>query len=180
LSLRGTAFYVLGLLADVLEAREVIEECNWEPNEGPSYICFPRKLSSSGIFHLEYPESDLPIVEPGNILWDQEQMEDHKQVTREDEAENFVRLTGRLVNRITAQKVSEILSKYVQMMNSPEPQTQPVPESLKDPHTMYQVYKILGNFKIELRFRRLIHQVFRNVNLEELLEEFDRHLERKT
>jgi hypothetical protein len=38
LSSRGTAFYALGLLAEVMEAREVIEECNWEANEGPSYV----------------------------------------------------------------------------------------------------------------------------------------------
>jgi len=185
LSFRGTAFYVLGLLADVPEVREVIESCNWEPNEGPSFICFPRNLSESGLFRVESPTSDHPPqVEPNHILWDTEQMTSHNNaVQKEDPLQkevDFVSLTGKLLNRVAGSQVRTLYKKYVEMVESPEAHTETLPKGLKDPHVLHQVYKILGNFKIDLKNRRLIHKIFREVNLEELLEELDKQPERKT
>jgi flagellar motor protein MotB len=187
------------------------------------------------MFRIDDIDTDSTAITNISVLLDPEQMADHK-FTKDDEALNIVKLTGRLVNNVTDDKVAEIFTKFAQKIEAqlkqqqpqaqpqPQPQPQPqtsqqqpqpqhslqhqlnqqratqrgnsqfftqqntnnnqnessLPESLRDPATLYKVYQILGNFKIELRFRRLIHRMFSMVNMEDLVEEFDNRMEKKT
>eukprot|EP01098_Paradermamoeba_levis_P015285 TRINITY_DN7669_c0_g1_i1.p1 TRINITY_DN7669_c0_g1~~TRINITY_DN7669_c0_g1_i1.p1 ORF type:complete len:251 (-),score=74.48 TRINITY_DN7669_c0_g1_i1:70-744(-) len=73
LSLRGTCFYVLGLLSSTDYGREILDFLGWE-SDAQSHICIPKDLKSSGFLSIpayKYKGSwaiaspDIPPFSPG-------------------------------------------------------------------------------------------------------------------
>jgi len=168
LSDRGTAFYVICMLSSLAEVREVIENCGWEANEGESLMAFPRDLSKSGFMKVDLrtdfikPDSESFL----HVLEEQVKLHDLKT----NDAKNVVYLAGRMVNRITSEFTGKIFASFSSKSDPPE--------DLQSAKVLFQIYKLMENFKMDMNYRGIIHNIFKHVDFEGLFQLFDQEAER--
>jgi len=71
---------------------------------------------------------------------------------------------------IISETAAKIFASYVTKSDPPE--------DLQSAKVLFQIYKLMENFRMELKYREIIHNVFKHVDFEELFQLFDQEAER--
>lgn len=154
LSIKGTAFYILGLFSKTQEGTEALRKLGWEVildkfNESRG-IAFPMDLDKL----LPLP----PTEYRGSLPLEQLRHELPKEEDHEDPiaSEIFLSVTN-LSNHIVASSASKQLTKL---------RTE-VPHYFARPELYHDVLAILYNYRYKLNAHRFIHELFDRVLLNE-------------
>jgi len=154
LSIRGTAFYVLGMLSRTEEGRHILDSLGWEsPADETSYISIPKDPKTCGFFKVpEYEyKGSIAKVCPDTVVQ-----------SYADARDEILNSTTELSNHITSESGSRALRR------------------LKDKNAqfftstllMWDVYHILETYHFRATSRRFIYDVFANVTY--TLEDFQK------
>eukprot|EP01125_Pyxidicula_operculata_P013215 TRINITY_DN4369_c0_g1_i3.p1 TRINITY_DN4369_c0_g1~~TRINITY_DN4369_c0_g1_i3.p1 ORF type:complete len:803 (-),score=205.11 TRINITY_DN4369_c0_g1_i3:203-2611(-) len=170
LSFRSTAFVVIGFMSALPDARKIIESRGWEVNDARSIIAFPVDLEKSKFLTVPYEkaeyrlymEEEEELLAEDSFLLDEEQMANHM-LDEELTVDNLVRLVGKMVNRITSDKALELMLKVVKTYRD-----HPI-----QPENALAIYQLLGNFKIDIKYRQAIHKILGNVDFDSVFRLID-------
>jgi len=159
LSLRGTAFYVLGMLSRTEKAKGILEAVNWEsPSDLNSSLCVPKDVRQSGFLTVpeyEYKGSWAHTC-PDAIVPD-----------FADVRSEIISFIANLSNHITAESSSRNLRRYRTKH----------PEHFTSAQMYYHVVKLLETYKFRLPARRFIYEAFSALTWSpELLAEWDQEV----
>ncbi|SCV73876.1 BQ2448_6306 [Microbotryum intermedium] len=141
-SLRGTAYFVLGLIASTLEGVEMLEEVGWEgvltSLGGATSLCVPMDLAN----FVHTPVWTPPTASPPESLLLQAPSSPH-------EIELLSALSN-LSNHILATKASKTLARLKQKHRA----------LFSDPGIIYRALEMLANSSYRLAIRRYILDLF--------------------
>ncbi|CAO3594443.1 unnamed protein product [Absidia cylindrospora] len=156
LSLKGTCFYVLGLIAKTQQGVEILGEHGWEcvvgPNDNPEGLCVPLNLQGFlTIRNWNYtPTLSDPPQLPDSIIDD-------------TICSDILRNIGDMSNHILANEASKNLAKLRQRHN----------DYFKDVRLYYSVCQLLGSYHFRSPVRKYILEAFDMQFTTELLDELD-------
>jgi len=152
LSIRGTCFYILGMVSKA--HRDTLDKLDWDsPNN--SYIAVPRnpKLLFQQLPEHKFEGSFAISGEPINYPKD-------KNETRQE----ILTTVCSLSNFISAESASRTLKRIKSR----------APQHFSSPSLVLEVSKLLGSYKFRLPVRRFIYEIFDGFEIKEaLLEELD-------
>eukprot|EP01130_Rhizamoeba_saxonica_P014349 TRINITY_DN6264_c0_g1_i1.p1 TRINITY_DN6264_c0_g1~~TRINITY_DN6264_c0_g1_i1.p1 ORF type:complete len:1092 (-),score=205.67 TRINITY_DN6264_c0_g1_i1:14-3289(-) len=154
LSLRGTAFYVLGLMTNIPDIREFISKRGWSTTDSQK-ICLPND-ASKGFYHINDVSYDA-IFKP------YEEISPQIPLNPSTIEEKIISLIGALCNNISgdikSQRLKDVKTRH--------------PEYFSDPRIFWKAAKNL-KFKMKLKYRRLLYnEIFAGVDLVSLISVID-------
>jgi len=142
LSIRGTCFYVLGMISRVPRAREKLDMLGWEsPKNLNSCICVPKDAKNSPLFQLPEYNYDGSFATANTIDYPMETDEIQKEILTS---------VSHLSNFISAESASRTL-KRIKAQHE---------EYFTSPSLLMEVFKLLGTYKFRLPVRRFIYDMF--------------------
>ncbi|KAI7853777.1 Rapamycin-insensitive companion of mTOR, middle domain-containing protein [Circinella umbellata] len=156
LSLKGTCYYVLGLVAKTQQGIEILSELNWDgvtsPNGVPEGLCVPQNLELFlSIRNWKYtPALSNPPVFPSTVEQD-------------DITLDILKNIGDMSNHILANEASKNLAKLRQKH----------PNHFKRVDLFYCVCQLLGSYHFRTPVRKYILEIFDMRFTPELLQELD-------
>ncbi|KAF7728197.1 hypothetical protein EC973_006591 [Apophysomyces ossiformis] len=156
LSLKGTCYYVLGLIAKTQQGVELLGELGWEgvvsPNGVSEGLCVPLNLRHFlTIRNWNYtPALSNPPLFP-------------KSATSDNIASDILKNIGNMSNHVTANEASRNLAKIRQRF----------PEYFKRVDLYYSVCQLLGSYHFRLPVRKYVLEIFDMRFTPELLDDLD-------
>jgi len=169
LSFRGTAYYVLGLLAMQPEVRKLVDQNGWEAAGPDRLISFPKNYRTTTMFSVT-PDAQI------NDSSDTEANDRDSDISLaivEYKKNNIFNLDStqleilffveKLVNLV---KQDECNARLQKMYNRD-------PSAFTNPKTLLIIFKLLENFKFTIKERQFIHTLFDKVDRNELLQQLD-------
>eukprot|EP01117_Protostelium_nocturnum_P011476 TRINITY_DN4163_c0_g1_i2.p1 TRINITY_DN4163_c0_g1~~TRINITY_DN4163_c0_g1_i2.p1 ORF type:complete len:1169 (+),score=280.38 TRINITY_DN4163_c0_g1_i2:189-3695(+) len=145
LSIRGTCFYVLGMMSQIHEARQILDSLSWEsPMGSKSFITLPKDSKSNTFLKMpEYKfEGSFPMS--GQLKYLDEMDEISKEILTN---------VAHLSNTISAESALKSLRRLKALHS----------EFFSSAVVMLQVYRLLSTYKYKLMVRRFIHELFEGV-----------------
>jgi len=144
LSVRGTAFYALGIMARTEVGRAALYPLGWEsPNLANNTISVP-KSTQNQFFRMpkykhegSFAEYDFPYPKP----------------EKDEEANEVLKNVTHLSNFISAESASRTLKRI---------KTQS-PQYFANPTFVLKIFELLGIYKFRLPVRRFIYEIFDDV-----------------
>ncbi|KAI8088648.1 Rapamycin-insensitive companion of mTOR, N-term-domain-containing protein [Halteromyces radiatus] len=156
LSLKGTCFYVLGLIAKTQQGVELLGELGWEsvvgPNGHPEGLCVPLKLQ--GFLTIRNWQYTPTLSDPPQLP---------KSITEDTICTDILRNIGDMSNHILANEASSNLRKLRQKH----------PDYFKNVQLYYSVCQLLGSYHFRSPVRKFILEAFDMRFTPELLQELD-------
>lgn len=157
LSIRGTCFYVLGMISRVEKGRELLNLLNWEsPSNLNSGVSVPKDIKSNHFFKLSPCQYEGSFASSVSIFSLGERPEIHKEILLN---------VANLSNTISAESASRAL-KRMKSQNS---------EYFSSPAVIADVFQLLSIYKYRLQVRRFIYEMFDIQWTEEALAVLDAH-----
>ncbi|GAA5806120.1 hypothetical protein HPULCUR_011649 [Helicostylum pulchrum] len=156
LSLKGTCYYVLGLIAKTQQGVELLGEIGWEsvvsPNGEPEGLCVPLNLSRFlTIRNWKYKAAlSAPPILP-------------RSATIDSIGADILKNIGDMSNHILANEASKNLARLKQVY----------PESFKRVDLYYSVCQLLGSYHFRSPVRKYVLEIFDMRFTTELLQELD-------
>jgi len=146
LSLRGTCFYVLGMLSRIEQAREVLETIGWEsPTNLTSFISVPKDIKNSAFFKVPKYTYEGSFAVANEIEYPEDPVEARQEI---------LTAVGHLSNSISAESASRTLKRLKATY----------PEHFASVSLLYQVFKLLGTYKFRnsksSAIRKFIYDIF--------------------
>jgi len=140
LSIRGTCYYVLGMISRIERSREILDQCGWEsPAELLSCISVPKSIHTNPFLKVppyEYCGSGPVLEAAGEGL--------------DDVGKEILSYVGKLSNHITADSASRNL-KRMRAKN---------PEHFASAVIMHFVFQLMAGYKFRLGVRRFMYDCF--------------------
>lgn len=156
LSLKGTCYFVLGLIAKTQQGVELLGELGWEsvvsPNGEPEGLCVPLNLSRFlTIRNWKYqPALSAPPILP-------------RSATEDSIGADILKNIGDMSNHILANEASKNLARLKQFY----------PDSFKRVDLYYSVCQLLGSYHFRSPVRKYVLEIFDMRFTTELLKELD-------
>jgi len=156
LSIRGTCFYILGMISRIDKGREMLNALGWEsPGNLNSCISVPKDIRISGFFRLPDYKYEGSRALVASI----------EQVTEKDESiKEILSTVANLSNTISAESASRTLKRLRNQH----------PELFSSATVMTHVFRLLSMYKYRLQVRRFIYEMFEVQWTEEALTLLDR------
>ncbi|KAI7903798.1 Rapamycin-insensitive companion of mTOR, N-term-domain-containing protein [Cokeromyces recurvatus] len=156
LSLKGTCYFVLGLIAKTQQGVELLGEVGWEsvvsPNGEPEGLCVPLNLSRFlTIRNWKYKPA---LFSPPQLP---------RSVTADSVSADILKNIGNMSNHILANEASKNLAKLRQLY----------PEYFKKVNLYYSVCQLLGSYHFRSPVRKYVLEIFDMKFTTELLQELD-------
>ncbi|SAL99279.1 hypothetical protein [Absidia glauca] len=156
LSLKGTCFYVLGLIAKTQQGVEILGELGWEsvlgPNGNPEGLCVP--LNLQGFLTIRNWQYTPALSDPPQLP---------QTIIDDDVCSDILRNIGDMSNHILANEASKNLAKLRQKHG----------DYFKNVQLYYSVCQLLGSYHFRSPVRKYILEAFDMRFTPELLQELD-------
>ncbi|KAI5479428.1 cytosolic regulator Pianissimo [Pseudohyphozyma bogoriensis] len=141
-SLRGTAYFVLGLIASTLEGAELLDELDWDsvctPIGGPTGICVPRNIDG----FVETDSWEPPLQEiPANLL-----LAPPTNHVERDVLAAFANLSNHILATKASKTLARIKSRHRDIFSSPS--------------LYYRALEMISNYHYRFPVRRYIIELF--------------------
>jgi len=145
LSIRGTCFYVLGMISHIDTGRDKLASFGWESPSNPnSWISLPKNINKSNFFRIPSYQHVGSFATSNQIQYPEDNNETRQEI---------LTAVGHLSNFISAESASRTL-KRIKASN---------PEHFMSASLLYSVFKLLGTYKFRLPVRRFVYDIFDSV-----------------
>jgi len=146
LSIRGTCFNVIAMIARTERGRGLLDQLGWETPPSKFHVCVPRNLRSCRLFQIPAYEYKGTIGHPGLQIIESPSLTVHPDG---DPRADILTWLGNLANYITFEKSSKQLKRAKAQH----------PEYFATPQMMFDVLIMLENYNYRLPVRRFIYSL---------------------